>query len=345
MTRSASPTIPNRRTPTRTIAFRRLHGLGNDYVFVHHRELDGVDASELARAVADRHRGVGGDGLISVAALEGPEAGGPSHLIMRMWNADGSSGGMCGNGVRGVVRFAVEEGLVRRERASESKGVLVEIGSRRTTCRLLASGSVFQVRVDMGPANFDWASVPFLPERAAADASAPRLRRTDEEDLLGSVVPLPDALLGWAVASMGNPHLVLVVPDAAVFEGVPLASIGPSLERAAAFPERTNVHVVQVEDRTAFRMRTWERGTGPTLACGSGACAAFATLHRVGMVDGAARASLEGGDLDLALGTDGGIRMTGPSEACCRGNFDLEAILPDPSVAPVVVEIPAGDAS
>jgi len=310
------------------IPFRRLHGAGNDYVFVHRRDLDDVDGGRAAVALADRHRGVGGDGLISieVSATRGATDP-PPRIRMRMWNADGSESGMCGNGVRGAVRFAVEEGLIDADLVAGPSGVVVEIGERRVRCRLAETGRVFRVSVEMGRASFDGSAIPFHPTRSLDGASSPRLRTAAEFDALGAAIDPPRSLVGWSVASMGNPHLVLVVSDPAALDGCPLATVGAALERAPAFPERTNVHLARVEGRGRFRLRTWERGSGITLACGSGACAAFAILRRGGLLKGPAAAVLDGGTLDLASCAEGGIEMTGPSESCCRGRADLTALL------------------
>jgi len=323
-------TTPTRRQAlaSRPLAFRRLHGLGNDYVFVDDHELRGLDPGEVACAVADRHRGIGGDGLISVALVEPDARGGPARLRMRMWNADGSPSGMCGNGVRGVVRYAVEEGLVEAfgDRAMPRE-MIVEIGDREARCRVVAIEPVFRVVVDMGRASFDWESVPCRPVRPIRESVAGRLHGPGDLEALGVGTDAAHRWRGWGIASMGNPHLVLVATEDRDLEDLPLEAIGGRFERAPAFPERTNVHLARVEGRGRFRLRTWERGSGVTLACGSGACAAFALLSRCGAVDEVATARLDGGDLDLALGDHERIEMTGPSEPCCTGTADLAALL------------------
>ncbi len=342
MTRQATTTIspreaspgprrgPSAASPRGRVRYRRLHGLGNDYVFVHHADLRDREPSEVARVVSDRHRGVGGDGLISIeTCVADATAGDGAWIRMRMWNADGSPGGMCGNGVRGAVRFAIEEALIE----PRDGRCVVEIGRRRVPCRVLEPEPKFLVSVDMGAASLAWDEVPFRPISALPEPESPVLRSPAELASLGIArfdevrQALVEACSGWAVASMGNPHLVLLSPTDTGFGSTPLAAIGPLLERAVAFPQRTNVHLVRVEHRRRFRMRTWERGTGATLACGSGACAAFAILQRTGAIEESAIAVLEGGDLALSRLQSGSIEMTGPTESCCEGGMDLDELI------------------
>jgi len=349
-TRSTTPQrarrSPGSPRPANRLAYRRLHGLGNDYVFVRGRDLRHACGVEAVRALSDRHRGVGGDGVISIELGEDASPAATPRLRMRMWNADGSEGGMCGNGVRGAVRFAIEEELVEFEESATSREVVVEIGDRAVRCRIVEISPRFLVAVDMGACDFGWAAVPFRPTRPLVAAPPDTLRSVDELDALGasgnlgSPGDLAASLRGWSVASMGNPHLVLMVSSRAEIDSVPLTTLGPLLEHAAAFPARTNVHLAKVETRTRFQMRTWERGTGPTLACGSGACAAFGILHRCGDLDAAATAVLDGGALDLATGAAGRIEMTGPSETCCTGIVDLDALLAARRSEPATIGTP-----
>lgn len=340
------PAPPMRDFSSRGIAFRRLHGLGNDYVFLHERSLDLRRSDEVARVLSDRHRGVGGDGVISIEAIGDSDPGSTPRLRMRMWNADGSEGGMCGNGVRGAVRFAIEEGLVEVGETGAGRAVVVEIGAREVRCRVVETSPRFLVSVDMGECVFEWSAIPFRPVRPLAAATSGTLRSPDELDTVGASQDIANSfalrgfIRGWSVASMGNPHLVLAVPDAERIDEATLAALGSSLEHAVAFPERTNVHLVEVRRRDRFRMRTWERGTGRTLACGSGACAAFAILRRAGELDAAATAMLDGGELELAMLESDRIEMTGPTEHCCAGTVDLGALLAAGRRRPTTIESP-----
>ena len=274
--------------------FVKMHGLGNDYVYVNGfaEPLPGEDAAlaELARRVADRHFGVGGDGLILVVP---PGEGVGAHVRMRMFNADGSESEMCGNGVRCVCKLAHDDGVVPAAvnpmRVQTGRGVLT---LHFTTD---AAGKVDTVSVEMGEPILDLPRVP-----------------VDEGKL--------DAMLAGATfVSMGNPHAVLFVDDVAA---VDVERLGPVLEHHAAFPRRINVHWVQVHSPTEVTMRTWERGSGVTLACGTGACAvcvAGVLTHRTARE---VTAHLPGGDLHLHWReADRQVIMTGPATEVFRGEW------------------------
>jgi diaminopimelate epimerase len=300
-----------------SIAFRKLHGLGNDYLFIAAEAVAAPWLPLLARSLSDRHFGVGADGLIAVTA----SAGG---ISMRMFNADGSEGRMCGNGVRGAVRFAIEEGIatgprVRVETASGVVEAMVHPG---------ADGA-FEVEVAMGRPILESALIPLrLPGLEAADAAVgmpiERLAMGEAWGAWGAWAPAAGATGRWSAVSMGNPHLVLECSDPGL---VPLEQVGPVLERLPCFPDRVNVHFAAVRSRSEVEMRTWERGSGITLACGSGACAVFAALRRLGELDPVAAVHLPGGSLRIEESADGGIRMRGEAEAVFGGCVDPQPIL------------------
>jgi diaminopimelate epimerase len=277
----------------RRVKFTKMHGCGNDYVFVYTggRALPG--AGRLARRIADRHRGVGSDGLI----LIDPAAGG--DFAMRMFNADGSEGEMCGNGIRCIGKYVYDHGLTRRRDVS--------VRTRGGTVRLrlhVRGGAVRRVTVDMG------APRPVPPAFFRfADGRARLVRRA---------LRLEGRTLMLHVLSMGNPHCVLFVPDV---ERAPVETLGPTIERHPWFPRRTNVEFVQVDGPRAIRQRTWERGSGETLCCGSGACAAAAAAYGTGRTGPAVVNRLRGGTLSLRIGRDGSIRMTGPAAEICSGEW------------------------
>ncbi|KAA0237956.1 diaminopimelate epimerase [bacterium] len=264
----------------------KMHGLGNDYVYV--LPNGERDWSEVARRVSDRHFGVGGDGLI--LALPSQVA----DMRMRMFNADGSEAEMCGNGIRCVTKFAIEEGLV----PSDREVVTVETLAGIKTLQLCRTGGVITgARVDMGPPNFDPASLP-----ANVEGPGPVF------DLL---LPVDGMDLRLTLVSMGNPHAIHYVEhDPGKF---PLERIGPLVENHPLFPRRTNFQVVQVLDRGHVKHRVWERGSGITLASGTSASAVCAASRLRGLTGDRIVDSLPGGDLVLEWDGQGSVFMTGPA--------------------------------
>lgn len=267
--------------------FVKMHGAGNDYIYVDARGMD-EDWPSMSVELSERHTGVGADGLI--LALESDRA----DIRMRMFNADGSEAEMCGNGIRCLARYAVEEGIV----APDAGAVAIETPAGVLTLELFREQSVVvAARVDMGPPNFDPASLP-----AAVDGPGP-------------VVDLPLDVDGVALrltlVSMGNPHAIHWI-DGDV-DAFPLERIGPLVERHPLFPNRVNFQVVRVMDRGHVRHRVWERGTGVTLASGTSASAVCAAGRLTGRTDGAIVDSLPGGDLDLSWDGEGSVFMTGPA--------------------------------
>ncbi len=322
----------------RSIPFRRIHGLGNDYVFLAEADADAIrcDRRRLALALADRHFGVGGDGLITVAAI----ADGDADLHMRMWNADGSESGMCGNGLRGAVRFALTGGLGepvadRLEALLRSgRAIRVKIGRGvvAATAYALDDGT-FEVEIDVGRPILASREIPVAIDGVAADEPVLSMPASSigafgasldhERGRAGAFA----GLRSWSCVSMGNPHLVLELGSPEEVAAFELSRIGPILEHAAAFPARINVHAAAVIDRQRFRMRTWERGSGITMACGSGACATFVALRHRGLIGDRAFGELPGGVLRLAATADGSILMRGEAFESCRGTVEPMAIL------------------
>jgi diaminopimelate epimerase len=273
------------------LRFSKMHGLGNDYVYVPTFDQTVGDAPALARRMSDRHRGIGSDGLILIARPTRPDA----DVRMEMYNADGSRAQMCGNGIRCVARYAYERELARRNpmRVETDSGVLslhLTIGS---------GGGVEQVRVDMGR--------PRLGAEQIPTTLAPGAARVVREPLA-----LADRQMQVTCVSMGNPHAVFFVDDTG---RIPLREWGPLVEAHAAFPQRINAHWVQALNPRRLRMITWERGAGPTQACGTGACAVCvaAVLNEVGSRD--VTVELPGGELHICWDeTDEHVYMTGPAE-------------------------------
>lgn len=264
----------------------KMHGLGNDYVYV--RPEAERDWSDIARQVSDRHFGVGSDGLI--LALPSDVA----DLRMRMFNADGSEAEMCGNGIRCLAKYAVEEGMV----PADSESVTIETLAGVLSLELFREdGTVAAACVDMGPPSFDPASLP-----AAVDGPGPVVDYPLEVDGMD---------LRLTLASMGNPHAIHWL-DGDV-DDFPLEHIGPLVENHPLFPNRTNFQVVQVVNREHVRHRVWERGAGITLASGTSASAVCAAGRLTGRTGDAITDSLPGGDLHLAWDGQGSVFMTGPA--------------------------------
>ncbi len=277
------------------LAFTKMHGLGNDYVFVGLFDQPAPASAEaLARKVSDRHRGIGSDGLILVGRPEAPGA----HVRMQMFNSDGSRAQMCGNGIRCVAKLAYERGWARENplRVQTDAGVL------RLELTLGAGGSVEQVRVDMGAPVLEPAKIPVS---------------LAGERVVSVAVPLPERVLNVTCVSMGNPHAVVFVEDVMRF---PLREIGPLLERHPLFPQRVNAHFVQVQARDRVRMVTWERGAGATQACGTGASAVCVAGVLNRLTDRRIRAQLPGGFLDLEWSeADDHVYKTGPATTVFEG--------------------------
>ena len=266
------------------IHFIKMHGAGNDYVVVDTTLHPIAHPAALAVAWSRRHTGIGSDGLVLLGRGDGHEA----DLTMRIFNADGSEGLMCGNACRCVGKYAYERGLTRQTRL----GLLTASGLRVLELEV-EGGRVRRVTVDM-------------MSPALAD---PRLYR-----------PVPPALPGGVFVSMGNPHYVIFVDDVGQ---VDVAAQGPRLERHASFPERCNIEWAQVgPDGT--RMRVWERGSGMTMACGTGACATAVAAAVTGRAGRRSRIIMDGGELDVGWReSDGHVLLTGPATIVYEGDIEI----------------------
>jgi diaminopimelate epimerase len=286
--------------------FTKMHGIGNDYVYVDGFAERVADPAAVARAVSDRHVGIGSDGLILVLP---PDTVDGADVRMRMFNADGSEAEMCGNGVRCVAKYAWDHGLTRSNpmRVQTGRGVL-------TLDLRLAGGKVDRVTVNMGEPILDLPQIPVDPAYVTPTGRPDvyRLELGDEGEPLEATF-----------VSMGNPHAVVFVPS---HLRVDLERLGPLVEHHAAFPRRVNAHFVQVVSRGEVVMRTWERGSGVTLACGTGACAVAVAGVLTGRTDRQVLAHLPGGDLSLDWrAADNCVYMTGAATEVFRGEIDLPA--------------------
>src|SRR5688500_7382735 len=230
--------------------FTKMHGIGNDYVYVNGFDENVADPAAVARKVADRHFGVGGDGLILILPSD------TADVRMRMFNADGSEGEMCGNGVRCVAKYAYDHGLTK------NNPMRVETGRGVLTLDLVTNrGMVEQVTVNMSEPILSLPDIPVDRDKDVKGAREHEYRLSLNQS---------NELVDATFVSMGNPHAVIFTNDVKAMD---LPRVGPIVEHHKAFPRRVNAHWAQVHSRREITMRTWERGSGITLACGTGACA------------------------------------------------------------------------
>ncbi len=274
--------------------FIKMHGAGNDYVYIDcFRQPLTTDPVALARAISDRHTGVGGDGLVLILPSE------RAPVRMRMFNADGSEAEMCGNAIRCVAKYAAETDLAEGEDfdIETGKGVLHVAIIAREGRRVSA------VRVNMGPPILVNKDIPTtLPGNPPTNVPLTVGERTFD---VTSV-------------SMGNPHCVTFVPET---NDDWVLNIGPRIEVHPAFPRRVNAEFVEVITPGEFRMRVWERGSGETMACGTGACAVAVAGVLTGRLDRRSVAHLRGGDLTVEWTESGDVLMTGPAVEVFRGEW------------------------
>ncbi len=261
-----------------------MHGIGNDYVYVNCFEEQVENPSEVARFVSNRHFGIGSDGLILIC---------PSVMAdcrMRMFNEDGSEGKMCGNGIRCVGKYVYDHGIVKRTRIS-----VETLGGIKYLDMAAENGKIVSVRVDMGVPEL----TSGLPEKIVVDGHP----------------------LEFTGIDVGNPHAVYFVDDV---EGLELEKIGPAFECHERFPGRVNSEFVQVTDRKHIRMRVWERGSGETMACGTGATASAVAGMLLGLTEDTVEVQLNGGNLQIYWDRKGGnVYMTGPATEVFHGEIDI----------------------
>jgi diaminopimelate epimerase len=267
--------------------FHKMHGLGNDFVVIDVREDGPFEIGPArARAIADRHTGIGCDQLILITPSDKATVG------MRIFNADGGEVESCGNATRCVAL------LLGGRPSIETKGGIL-------SSKAGAGGA----SVDMGVPRFEWEAIPLA---YAMDSAALPLGWEGLEPLRAP-----------AAVNVGNPHVVFFVADS---DAVDLAAIGPPIEHDPVFPERINVNVATVEARDRIRLRVWERGAGATLACGTGACATAVAAIRAGLVDSGVTVALPGGELRVDWVPGSTITMTGPAAHVFTGELDLAAL-------------------
>ena len=275
--------------------FAKMHGAGNDYVYLNCFETEVEDPVKLAIEVSNRNFAIGSDGLILIMPSE------IADVRMRMFNSDGSESEMCGNGIRCVAKYAYDHGLV------DKKEITAETGAGVLTLQLYPNdhGKVERVRVNMGRPRLTRGEIPMTgdPDSQVVAAELSALDRT----------------FHVTCASMGNPHCVIFVDNVEEF---PVDKYGPVIERHEAFPNKTNVEFVEIISPTEVKQRTWERGSGETLACGTGASAVVVACVLNSLTERRILNHLGGGDLEMEWNEDGQVYMTGPAVQVFEGVYD-----------------------
>ena len=276
--------------------FTKMQGIGNDYVYVNCFEETVADPERVSKIISDRHFGIGADGLVLIMPSD------KADFRMRMFNADGSEGNMCGNATRCIGKFVYDNHL------TDKTNITLETRSGIKKLTLYPeNGKVKTVLVDMGKAVMKPADIPM---NVSGDTFINKPITVDGKDVFITAV------------SMGNPHAVTYVDDV---DSLELEKIGPSFENHPLFPERVNTEFIKILDESTMQMRVWERGSGETWACGTGACAATAASVLNGYFphDKEITVKLRGGDLFITYKSDGTVLMRGPAETVFTGEIDV----------------------
>lgn len=278
--------------------FSKMHGLGNDYIYVNCLEHKLKHPEEVARIVSDRHFGVGSDGLILICPSD------RADFEMRMFNADGSEGKMCGNAIRCVGKYVYDRGFTDRKTLQ----IDTRSGVKTLELTLEDDGKVSTVRVDMGRASLRARDIPV---------------ETDYDDFVSQPMLVHGEVFLVTCVSMGNPHAVIFCDDV---EDLPLEDIGPLFENHEKFPDRINTEFIELVDRQTLKMRVWERGSGETFACGTGACAAVVAAVVNGHCDAGDEVTvrLRGGELKITCREDFTVLMKGPAAHVFDGVMEID---------------------
>lgn len=276
--------------------FTKMQGIGNDYIYVNCFEEKVDDPERVSQIVSDRHFGIGGDGLVLIMPSD------KADFRMRMFNADGSEGNMCGNATRCIGKFVYDNGLTNKtEITLETKS-----GIKYLTL-YPENGKVKTVLVNMGKAVLTPADIPM---------------KAEGESFINKPIEVLGSEVYITAVSMGNPHAVTYVDDVMSLD---LEKIGPAFENHPIFPERVNTEFIKVLDSHTIQMRVWERGSGETWACGTGACAAAVASVKNGYFKNGEEITvkLRGGDLFITYNTDGTVLMRGAAETVFTGDIDI----------------------
>jgi diaminopimelate epimerase len=287
--------------------FTKMQGAGNDYVYVDCTKQPLENADKVAVAVSDRHFGIGSDGLILIKTSD------KADFFMEMYNADGSQGKMCGNGIRCVGKYVHDNGLTHQNK------ITVETLSGVKTLELFvgADNKVASVRVDMD-------SPVLEAEKIPVDCNAFEEELNPNEPVVDKALNVDGQIYQVTCVSMGNPHAVVYLDKDVDIKAFDLEKTGPRFENHKAFPDRINTEFIQVTDRQNLSMRVWERGSGETLACGTGACAALVATVLNGLCDTTATLHLLGGDLQITWDREKNtVYLQGPAETVYMGSIDI----------------------
>lgn len=278
------------------IKFTKMHGLGNDYVYIdcYSKEAGLGNISDLAKFMSNRHFGIGSDGIILICKSN------IADFKMRMFNFDGSEAEMCGNGIRCVGKFVYDKGLTNKETVKIETLAGIKILNLN-----VKNGKVETVRVDMGKPIFN-------PKEIPVDF--------DKEPVKGLKINAIDREFDFTCVSMGNPHAITLVENTKKFN---IEKYGPVLEKDEHFPKRSNIEFIEVIDKNNIRMRVWERGAGETLACGTGACATAVACNINGLTDKKVNVELLGGTLEIEWDEETNhVFMTGPATTVFEGKIE-----------------------
>ncbi len=276
--------------------FTKVHGLGNDFILVNAGigERFPDDYATLAKETCDRKFGIGADGLVLLLDS------GVADVRMRIMNSDGTEAEMCGNAIRCVAQYLYEHNIVRKEqiKVETLAGIIVPQV-------ILQNGMVEAIKVNMGEPRLQRAEIPMVGEAG---------------QVVNDILEVDDQKFYITAVSMGNPHCVIFVED---IDSIPLHRIGPRIEHHPAFPKKTNVEFVQVLNPQEVRMVVWERGAGPTLACGTGACAVAVAGILNGLTEKKVTVHLPGGSLEIEWDDNGKVYMTGPAKEVFHGEYTV----------------------
>ena len=275
------------------IKFTKMHGIGNDYIYINCMESVPERLPDLAIEMSDRHFGVGGDGIVLICPSE------IADFRMRMFNNDGSEARMCGNASRCIAKYVHDHGLTDKQRIN----LETLSGIKVLSLNMNDEGEVESVTVDMGEPELEAASVPVV---------------TASEKMVEETVETSSGSVKVTAVSMGNPHGVIFVDR---IEDVDFDKLGPELEHHPMWPDRANIEFLQILSPSEARMRVWERGTGETLACGTGACASAVAAALTGRCDRKVTIHLRGGDLTIEWCADGHVMMTGSATEVFEGEY------------------------
>lgn len=277
--------------------FTKMHGCGNDYIYVdgNKEQIAAEDKPELVKRLSDRHFGIGGDGVIFINPSK------EADFEMEMYNMDGTRAEMCGNGIRCVAKFVYDKGLTNQRNVS-----IVSCGKVKYLELNVENGKVSTVKVNMGAPVLKASDIPVI---------------ADGEEVISEQIEVGEEIYKMTCVSMGNPHAVVFVKDVA---SLPLEEIGPMFENHVRFPKRINTEFVKVLDSETIEMRVWERGTGETLACGTGACASAVACVLNGLTGEEVTVKLLGGNLQIRWDrSENLVYMTGPASTVFEGEIEL----------------------